>query len=169
MSRKPGARGGRRCVSRGPQGTDPRAGCRGYQIRCRARVPRPRRQSRRSQNYSRGLIRGRSPVFSNPGLDGFVPSDTRAAEALPDHARNVYRDFVPWKSKRTNAGMVERMARGYLEIYRELAAASTKPARARKVKGKYKSLHSVDGVAVKLLPAVATPLQKEFKRPAAQP
>jgi hypothetical protein len=105
-----------RRVSRGPQETDPGARSDGFleespaaertsSSHCRSssalgtefdipdspRVPRPRRQSRRSQNYSRGVIRGRSPVLSNPGLDGFVPP---AIQELQKHIRIARAMFI---------------------------------------------------------------------------
>jgi glycosyltransferase involved in cell wall biosynthesis len=101
------------------------------------------------------------------GTSGFMVDTIEQASAAARRITSLDRAAVRTEFERRFT--VERMARGYLEIYRELAAAATKPARARKVNGKYKSRHSVDGVAVKLPPAVATPSQKEFKRPTAQP
>jgi glycosyltransferase involved in cell wall biosynthesis len=101
------------------------------------------------------------------GTSGFIVDTIEQASAAARRITSLDRAAV--RAEFDRRFTVERMARGYLEIYRELAAASTKPARARKENGKYKSLDSMDGVAVNLVPAVATPLQKEFKRPAAQP
>jgi glycosyltransferase involved in cell wall biosynthesis len=101
------------------------------------------------------------------GTSGFIVDTIEQASAAARRITSLDRAAV--RAEFDRRFTVERMARGYLEIYPELAAASTKPARARKVNGKYKSLDSMDGVAVNLVPAAATPLQKEFKRPAAQP
>jgi hypothetical protein len=51
------------------------------------------------------------------------------------------------------------------EMISKPGCCPTKPARARKVEGKYKSRHSVDGVGAKLLPVVAHRCKRNLRDP----
>jgi glycosyltransferase involved in cell wall biosynthesis len=107
---------------------------------------------------------GSVPEVLKDGTSGFIVDTIEQASAAARRITEVNRAAVRAEFERRFT--VEHMARGYLEIYRELTAAATEPTRARKVNGKYESQHSVNGIAVKPLLADVTParpIPTEFK------
>jgi glycosyltransferase involved in cell wall biosynthesis len=104
--------------------------------------------------------RGSVPEVLEDGTSGFIVDTIE--EAVTAMRRIASLDRAKVRSEFERRFTVERMARDYLEIYRDLAAARTKSAPARGLIGVEKVLPAVPGHAAELLPATATPTARRL-------
>ena len=95
--------------------------------------------------------RGSVSEVLKDGTSGFIVDTIEQAAAAARRITELDRAAVRTEFERRFT--VEHMARSYVEIYRELTA--TEPKRDRKAKGKYKSQHSVNGIALKPVNGIA--------------
>ena len=98
--------------------------------------------------------RGSVPEVLEDGTSGFIVDTIE--EAVTAVRRIASLDRAKIRAEFERRFTVERMARDYLEIYRDLTATRTKSAPARRLICVEKDLPAVPGFAVELLPATAT-------------
>ena len=104
--------------------------------------------------------RGSVPEVLKNGTTGFIVDTIEEAVAAMRRIASLDRAKVRAEFERRFT--VGRMARDYLEIYRDLAATCTKSAPTRRLIGAEKDLPAVPGFAVELLPATATPTARRL-------
>jgi len=97
--------------------------------------------------------RGSVSEVVEDGISGFVVDTIE--EAVRAVQRIVTLDRARVRAAFERRFTVDRMARDYVQIYRELAPARAKSERVRTLNGREKALHTVQSLAAGLTPATA--------------
>ena len=97
--------------------------------------------------------RGSVSEVVEDGISGFVVDTIE--EAVRAVQRIVTLDRARVRAAFERRFTVDRMARDYVQIYRELAPARAKSERVRTLNGREKALHTVQSLAAELTPATA--------------
>jgi hypothetical protein len=97
--------------------------------------------------------RGSVPEVVEDSASGFVVDTIE--EAVTAVRRIVTLDRARVRAAFERRFTVDRMARDYVQIYRELAPARAKSERVRTLNGREKALHTVQSLAAELTPTTA--------------